>query len=192
MTISRVCVYCGSAGAVDERYRDAARELGRALATAGIEVVYGGGRVGLMGLLADAALTAGGRVVGIIPGLLRDAELAHPGASELVIAGSMHERKRLMAERSDAFAVLPGGIGTLDEMFEIVTWRHLGLHDKPVFVVDIAEYWRPLRELLDHLVAHGFAKPLVPRLLEIVPSVGALMSALGRARAGAPPRSELL
>src|SRR5690348_12180815 len=96
--IRRVCVYCGSAGAVDQRYRAAAEELGDSLARAGIEVVYGGGRIGLMGLLADAALAAGGRVVGIIPGLLRDAELAHPGASELVIAGSMHERKRLMAE----------------------------------------------------------------------------------------------
>src|SRR3954449_3401921 len=143
MTISRVCVYCGSAGAVGERYRDAARELGTALARAGITVVFGGGRIGLMGLLADAALDAGGKVVGVMPGSLRDAELAHPGLTELVITGSMHERKRVMAERSDAFAVLPGGIGTLDEMFEIVTWRQLGLHDKPVFLVDIDGYWRP-------------------------------------------------
>lgn len=192
MTVRRVCVYCGSAGAVDSRYRAAAGELGHALAIAGIEVVYGGGGVGLMGILADAALAAGGRVVGIIPGLLRDAELAHPYASELVIAGSMHERKRLMAERSDAFAVLPGGIGTLDEMFEIITWRHLGLHDKPVFLVDVVGYWRPLRNLLDHLVAHGFAAPLVPRLLEIVPDVATLIEALGHARTGGLPRSELL
>lgn len=190
--IRRICVYCGSAGAVDERYREAARELGEALAKAGIELVYGGGRIGLMGVLADAALEAGGRVVGIIPGLLRDAELAHPSASELVIAGSMHDRKRLMAERADAFAVLPGGIGTLDEMFEIVTWRQLGLHDKPVFLVDVGEYWEPLRHLLDHLVAHGFAAPLVPRLLEIVPSVADLMGALAHAHGGGLPRSELL
>ena len=191
MSISRVCVYCGSAGAVGEIYRDAARDLGRALAGAGIEIVFGGGRIGLMGLLADAALDAGGRVVGIIPGALRDAELAHPGLTELVITGSMHERKRVMAERSDAFAVLPGGIGTLDEMFEIVTWRQLGLHDKPVFLVDIDGYWQPLRALLDHLVAQGFAAPLVPRLLEVVPSVPELMGVLRHAQPGGSLRAEL-
>jgi uncharacterized protein (TIGR00730 family) len=191
MKISRVCVYCGSAGAVGERYRDAARELGTALAGAGLEVVFGGGRIGLMGLLADAALDAGGKVVGIIPGALRAAELAHPGLTELVITGSMHERKRVMAERSDAFAVLPGGIGTLDEMFEIVTWRQLGLHDKPVFLVNIDEYWQPLRALLDHLVAHGFATPLVPRLLQIVPGVSELMDGLRAVRPGADLRTQL-
>ena len=187
-----MCVYCGSAGAVDQRYRAAAEELGGSLARAGIEVIYGGGRIGLMGLLADAALAAGGRVVGIIPGLLRDAELAHPGASELVIAGGMHDRKRLMAERAEAFAVLPGGIGTLDETFEILTWRNLGLHDRPIFLVDVNGYWRPLRELLDHLVAQGFVKSLVPRLLTIVPGIAELMAALAHAQPGAPLRPELL
>lgn len=187
-----MCVYCGSAGAVDQRYRAAAEELGGSLARAGIEVIYGGGRIGLMGLLADAALAAGGRVVGIIPGLLRDAELAHPGASELVIAGGMHDRKQLMAERAEAFAVLPGGIGTLDETFEILTWRNLGLHDRPIFLVDVNGYWRPLRELLDHLVAQGFVKSLVPRLLTIVPGIAELMAALGHAEPGALPRPELL
>lgn len=191
MTISRVCVYCGSAGAVGERYREAARELGTALAGAGLEIVFGGGRIGLMGLLADAALDAGGKVTGIIPGALRDAELAHPGLTELVITGSMHERKRAMAERSDAFAVLPGGIGTLDEMFEIVTWRQLGLHDKPVFLVNIDEYWQPLRALLDHVVAHGFAAPLVPRLLQIVPGVPELLGALSHTQPGGGLRTEL-
>ena len=144
-----------------------------------------------MGLLADAALAAGGRVVGVIPGALRDAELAHPGLTELVITGSMHERKRVMAERSDAFAVLPGGIGTLDEMFEIVTWRQLGLHDKPVFLVDVDGYWQPLRALLDHLAAQGFAAPLVPRLLQVVPDVAELMSALRHAHPGGGLRPEL-
>lgn len=191
-SISRVCVYCGSSGAVDSRYREAARELGERLAASGIELVYGGGRVGLMGILADAALAAGGRVVGIIPASLRDAELAHQAASELLVVSSMHERKRLMAERADAFAVLPGGIGTLDEMFEIVTWRHLGLHDKPVLVVDVAGYWQKLRELLDHLVAEGFAAPLMPRLLTIVPSIDDLMTALEHAERGHAPRSDLL
>jgi hypothetical protein len=191
MSIGRVCVYCGSAGAVGERYREAARELGKALAGAGIEVVFGGGRVGLMGLLADAALAAGGRVVGVIPGRLRDAELAHPGLTELVIMASMHDRKRVMAERSDAFAILPGGIGTLDEMFEIVTWRQLGLHDKPVFLVDIDGYWRPLRALLDHVVAERFAAPLVPRLLEVVIDIPELMFALARASPGVGLSSRL-
>jgi uncharacterized protein (TIGR00730 family) len=190
--VTRLCVYCGSHVGLDRRYRAAARELGEALAKAGIELVFGGGRIGLMGVLADAVLMAGGRVVGIIPDRLRDAELAHPGASELVIAGSMHDRKRLMAERADAFAVLPGGIGTLDETFEILTWRQLGLHDKPIFLVDVAGYWQPLRDLLDHLVAHGFTGPLVPGLLQIVPDVAELMSALAYTQPGGMPRSELL
>jgi len=187
--IRRLCVYCGSAGAVDERYRAAARDLGDALAAAGIDLVFGGGRIGLMGILADAVLARGGRVIGIIPRLLRDAELAHTGASELVVVASMHERKRLMAERADAFAVLPGGIGTLDETFEILTWRHLGLHDKPIFIVDAAGYWQPLTRLFDHLVAAGFAAPLVPRLLTVVPDVAALMTALAAAAGGDAPRS---
>ena len=190
--IRTLCVYCGSSGAVDEKYRAAATELGEGLAAAGIELVYGGGRIGLMGLLADAALAGGGRVVGIIPSALRDAELAHQGASELVIAGSMHERKQLMAERADAFAVLPGGTGTLDETFEILTWRQLGLHDKPIFLVDVAEYWRPLIDLFAHIVGQGFAPPLVPQIVEIVPSVPSLITALSRVAAGVETRSELL
>jgi uncharacterized protein (TIGR00730 family) len=129
-------------------------------------------------------------VVGVIPGALRDAELAHPGLTELVITASMHDRKRVMAERSDAFAILPGGIGTLDEMFEIVTWRQLGLHDKPVFLVDIGGYWQPLRALLDHVVAQGFALSLVPRLLRVVCDVPQLISALQSARSGGGFQSE--
>src|SRR5712691_412912 len=190
--VTRLCVYCGSAVGRDLRYQAAARELGEALAKAGIELVFGGGRVGLMGVLADSVLNGGGRVVGIIPERLRAAELAHQGATELVIAGSMHERKRVMAERADAFAILPGGIGTLDETFEILTWRQLGLHDKPIFLVDVAGYWQPLRDLLDHLVAHAFTKPLVPKLLAIVPDVAALMRALAYAQPAVPPHSELL
>jgi uncharacterized protein (TIGR00730 family) len=190
--IRTLCVYCGSSGAVDEKYRAAATELGESLAAAGIELVYGGGRIGLMGLLADAVLAGGGRVVGIIPAALRDAELAHYGATELVIAGSMHERKRFMAERADAFAVLPGGTGTLDETFEIVTWRQLGLHDKPIFLVDTAGYWRPLIDLFEHIVGHGFARPLVPQIVEIVSSVPGLLRALSKATPGAATRSELL
>src|SRR5204862_2983012 len=135
---------------------------------------------------------AGGRVTGIIPDRLRSREPAHPGASEIVVVDTMHERKRQMAERADAFAVLPGGIGTLDETFEILTWRTLGLHDKPIFVVDVAGYWQPLRDLLDHLSAQGFTASLVPKLLEIVPNVAELMRALGDVQPAGPPRSELL
>jgi uncharacterized protein (TIGR00730 family) len=190
--ISSLCVYCGSAGAVDLRYREAARKLGECLAGAGIELVFGGGRIGLMGVLADAVLAGGGRVVGVIPERLRDAELAHQGASELVITASMHDRKRVMAERADAFAVLPGGIGTLDEMFEILTWRQLGLHDKPIFLVDVAGYWQPLRALLDHIEAERFAASLVPRLMTVVPNIAALAQALDAAPRGKAIRSELL
>jgi uncharacterized protein (TIGR00730 family) len=176
--IRRLCVYCGSSGAVDPRYREAASDLGARLAEAGIGLVYGGGRVGLMGLLADTALAGGGEVIGIIPSRLRDAELAHHGATELVVVDSMHERKRLMAEKADAFAILPGGIGTLDEMFEIVSWKQLELHNKPIVVVDVGGYWAPLRTLLDHIVAKGFARPETRKLLRIVPTVPALMAAL--------------
>jgi hypothetical protein len=179
--IRSLCVYCGSSGAVDAQYREAASELGAHLARAGIEVVYGGGKVGLMGLLADAALAAEGKVTGIIPSHLRDAEVAHRGVTELVVVGSMHERKRLMAERADAFAILPGGIGTLDETFEIVSWKQLRLHDKPILLVDIGGYWAPLRALLDHIIDTGFARPPTRGLLQVVPSVAALMAALSQA-----------
>ena len=176
--IDRLCVYCGSSDAVEVQFREAASELGKRLAVAGIELVYGGGRVGLMGLLADAALAAGGRVTGIIPAHLRAAEAAHHGVTNLVVVDSMHERKRLMAERADAFAILPGGIGTLDELFEIVSWKQLALHAKPILLVDIGGYWAPLRALLDHIVVHGFARPQTCALLDVVPSISALMATL--------------
>ena len=176
--IRRLCVYCGSSGAVEPRFREAATELGSLLGAAGIELVYGGGRVGLMGLLADAALTAGGKVTDIIPRRLLDAEVAHPGVTELVVVDSMHDRKRLMAEKADAFAVLPGGIGTLDELFETLSWKQLELHDKSILLVDIGGYWAPLRELLDHIVVSGFAREQTRVLLYVVPSVSALMAAL--------------
>jgi uncharacterized protein (TIGR00730 family) len=176
--IRSLCVYCGSSGAVAAAYREAASALGARLAEIGIEVVFGGGRVGLMGLLADAALAQGGRVTGIIPARLRDAELAHPGVTQLVVVDTMHARKALMVERADAFAILPGGIGTLDETFEILSWKQLGLHDKPIFLVDIEGYWAPLRVLLDHVVDGGFAQPKTHELLCVVPNVAALMTVL--------------
>ena len=182
--IRRLCVYCGSSGAVEPQFREAASELGRLLGEAGIELVYGGGRVGLMGLLADAALNAGGKVTGVIPSRLLRAEVAHPGVTELVAVDSMHDRKRLMAEKADAFAVLPGGIGTLDELLETLSWKQLELHDKPILLVDIGGYWAPLRELLDHIVVSGFAREQTRELLHVVPSVSALMTALSEEPVG--------
>ncbi len=179
-SIRRLCVYCGSSIGADPRYREAAAALGAGLAAAGIELVYGGGRNGLMGAVADAVLAGGGTAIGVIPRHLQDREVAHLGLSELVIVDTMHQRKQAMAERADAFAVLPGGIGTLDETVEILSWRQLGLHDKPVYIVDIAGYWSPLAVLFEHVVTQNFAAPLVPRLVDFVPDVGALLAKFSR------------
>jgi uncharacterized protein (TIGR00730 family) len=179
--IKRLCVYCGSSPGIDPSYRTAAAQLGTLLARSSVELIYGGGRVGLMGVLADAALGAGGRVTGIIPRHLHDREVAHPGVSDMVVVGSMHERKQRMFELADAFAVLPGGLGTLDETIEILTWRQLGLHDKPVIIADIAAYWAPLLGLIEHVIADGFAYvPLrdyyrvVARVEDVLPTLAAL------------------
>lgn len=179
--IKRVCVYCGSSGRVDDVYRAAATRLGVLLAEARIELVYGGGRVGLMGLMADAALSRGGRVIGVIPAHLHDREIGHTTISELIVVNNMHERKRRMFELADAFAVLPGGLGTLDETFEMITWKQLGLHDKPVIIVDVAGYWAPLRALIEHAVASGFATRAARSLFQVVPRVEELLPALADA-----------
>jgi uncharacterized protein (TIGR00730 family) len=176
--IERLCVYCGSSDGADPQYRAAAGELGAGLVARGIELVYGGGRNGLMGSVADAVLAAGGRVTGIIPVHLEHREVAHLGLSELIVVTDMHQRKRVMAERADAFAVLPGGVGTLDETIEILSWRQLGLHQKPIFIIDIAGYWSPLAALFDHIVGSRFAAPLVPGLVSFVPNVATLLSEL--------------
>lgn len=166
--IKRLCVYCGSSAGIDASYRGAAARLGTLLAESGVELVYGGGRVGLMGVLADAALAAGGRVTGIIPRYLHDREVAHPGVSHMIVVASMHERKQRMFEFADAFAVLPGGLGTLDETIEMLTWRQLGLHEKPVIIADIAGYWAPLLALFEHAIARGFATALSRELYRVV------------------------
>ena len=184
---SSVCVYCGSSARVNDVYKEAARRLGAGLARAGIEVVYGGGRVGLMGLLADAALAAGGRVVGIIPDHLQALEVDHSGLSELVVVGSMHERKRMMVDRADAFVVLPGGLGTLDETFEVVTWKQLRLHDKPVIIADIAGYWAPLMHLFEHIDGEGFVSGGHQRLFSVVGDIDQVLDSLGRQPAPATP-----
>jgi uncharacterized protein (TIGR00730 family) len=154
----RVCVYAGSSPGRDPAYAAAAADLARLLTERGLGVVYGGGRVGLMGLLADAALAAGGEVIGVIPQDLMDREVGHGGLTELRVVGSMHERKALMAELSDAFVALPGGAGTLEELIEIYTWSQLGLHAKPMGVLNVRGYYDGLQRLLDHAVHEGFLR----------------------------------
>jgi len=149
-------VYCGTSFGAEPAYLGATQELARTLAANGLKVVYGGARVGLMGALADAALAAGGEVIGIIPRQLVDREIAHTGLTELHTVGSMHERKALMAERSDAFVALPGGIGTIEELIEIFTWRQLGLHEKPLAVLNTLGYYDGLAAFLDHALDQGF------------------------------------
>jgi len=182
-----VCVYCGSANSVNQGYFAAARRLGTLLGERGIQVVYGGGRVGLMGAVADAARSAGGRVVGIIPQHLQEREVGHLELDELVVVDNMHTRKRLMVERSDAFVVLPGGLGTLDETFEILTWKQLQLHDKPVVVVNVDGYWDRLESLIEHMITEGFVYHGHRSLMTVVASVDEVLSVLALAPESALP-----
>jgi uncharacterized protein (TIGR00730 family) len=154
--IESVCVFCGSSPGARPSYVKAARELGRALAGRGTRLVYGGGRVGLMGELARSVLEAGGAVTGVIPRQLADRELAFTGVGDLRVVGSMHERKALMAELADGFVALPGGWGTVEEFFEALTWAQLGIHRKPCGLIDVDGYYRSLVAFLDHAVAEGF------------------------------------
>ena len=158
MTLKSVCVFCGSQAGRLPQYEQAARELARVLATHDVGLVYGGGHVGLMGALADAMLARGGRVTGVIPHHLMRPEVAHQDLTELVVVDSMHERKRIMADRSDAFIVLPGGYGTLEEMFEMVTWLQLRLQAKPVGVVNVEGYFDSLLRFLEHCATQGFIR----------------------------------
>ena len=153
-----LCVFCGARFGVDPATRDTAVQLGALLAREGITLVYGGGGVGLMGLVANAALAGGATVVGVIPNFLLKREAGHPALTETVVVETMHERKLQMFERSDAFVVLPGGLGTLEEFFEVLSWRTLGLHSKPIVIVDQGGYWQPLAALLRGVVEGGFAE----------------------------------
>jgi uncharacterized protein (TIGR00730 family) len=164
-------VFCGSAIGYDARHAQAARRLGARLAHDGIDLIYGGGRIGVMGALAEAAVTAGGRVVGIIPRHLQTAEVAFDHAAELVIVPDMHSRKRAMFDRADAFCVLPGGLGTLDETFEILTWKQLGLHAKPIIVANLHGYWSPWLALVDEVIDAGFSRPSVRDLYRVVEAI---------------------
>ncbi len=156
--LQRVAVYCATNDGVRPEYLDCARALGTLMAVRGLTVVYGGGRVGLMGALADAALAAGGEVIGVMPHGLVQREVAHHGLTALRVVESMHERKAMIAELADAFITLPGGLGTLEEFFETWTWAQLGVHKKPIALLDVAGYWAPLVALLDHIEAEGFLR----------------------------------
>ena len=153
-----LCVYCGSSPGNHPDYTEQARAFGNEMARRGIALVYGGGKVGLMGTMADAVLAAGGKVIGVIPRQLVELEVAHPGLSELVVVDTMHQRKTRMYELSDAFVALPGGFGTMDEMFEMLTWAQLGLHRYPCAFLDVRGYYGGLRTMMDHMVGEGFVR----------------------------------
>jgi uncharacterized protein (TIGR00730 family) len=174
-----VCVYCGSRSGVSPVFAQAAADLGAAIARDGLTLVYGGASVGLMGVMADAALAAGGRVVGVIPRILTARELAHAGLTELVVTESMHERKAQMAARSDAFIALAGSIGTLDELFEMWTWAQLGLHAKPCVLVNTAGYYDGLIDFLARAQQEGFLRPSTRALLRVVPDMPSPAAVLG-------------
>ncbi len=175
-----LCLYCGSSNRADPVFYEAAAEFGREVARRGWRLVFGGGRVGLMGAAAEAALEAGGEVIGIIPGFLHEFEVGHHGVTRLEVVESMHIRKMRMFELSDAFCILPGGLGTLDETFEILTWRQLALHDKPVVLANLKGFWDPLLALIEAQCAANLVRPEHAALLRSVDSIPALFEALGR------------
>ena len=179
--IKSMAVYCGSKLGESPAYAGAARELGVQMAERGIGLVYGGGRIGLMGEIADQVMAKGGEVVGVIPHFLNDLEVAHEGVTELVKVESMHERKHIMFSRSDAFVILPGGLGTLDECMEIITWKQLQVHARPIVILDADGYWKSLRTLFKDIVAGGFAHPKVMELFTIVDSVEGVFDAISAA-----------
>jgi uncharacterized protein (TIGR00730 family) len=182
--VKSVCVFCGSNVGRDPAYLKAAVSAGEALARAGLTLVYGGGKVGLMGAVADAALASGGRVVGVMPRALFEREIAHSALSELRVVETMHERKQTMASLADGFLALPGGAGTFEEFFEQWTWAQLGIHGKPVGLLDVNDYFRPLLALIDKIVAEGFMAQTYRDMLIVEPSVAPL---LGRFQIYSPP-----
>lgn len=178
MTLESIAIFCGSSLGTDPAYAEAARHTGRTLAERGIGIVYGGGHAGLMGAVADAALEAGGQVVGVIPRQLVDRELAHHQLTELHIVESMHERKALMAELSDAFIALPGGAGTLDEIAEQWTWAQLTIHTKPCGFFDVAGFWSPMRDLFDGMIGAGFVREAQSGIVSFADDLDTLLTML--------------
>ena len=187
-----VAVFCGSRYGAHPAYRAAATQLGHGLAEAGMRLVYGGGQVGLMGATADAALQRGGEILGIIPGFLKRREVAHQGPMALVVTDTMHDRKRQMFEAADVFVAMPGGLGTFDETIEITTWRQLGLHDKPIVIVDIEGWARPYLAMIEASVASGFADAGATSLYQVLPDVPALLAFLTTLQPAAPGYAERL
>ncbi|MGE0641276.1 MAG: TIGR00730 family Rossman fold protein [Thermoanaerobaculia bacterium] len=186
--MKNVCVFCGSHAGRGERYRIAAEAFGGVLARRGLGLVYGGGHVGLMGVVADAVLAAGGRVVGVIPRFLMEREVGHSGLTELHVVESMHERKATMAALADAFVALPGGVGTLEELFEAWTWILLGLHTKPVGLLAVGEYFDPLLAFLDRTVEEGFVAPAQRRLIRVSDDPAVLLARLASAESPPPAK----
>ena len=183
--ITSLCIYCGSSSRGHPSHHTAARRMGEILAEERIRLIYGGGSVGVMGMLADAVSNGGGEVIGIIPEFLDQLEVGRRDCTELIVTDSMHSRKQRMAELADGFVILPGGLGTLDELFEIMTWRQLGLHDKPIVVVNVDGYWASLTSLLDDIVEENYARPEHRDLLRIVETVDDVLPAM----AEMPPAS---
>ncbi|WP_152226551.1 TIGR00730 family Rossman fold protein [Pseudomonas sp. SCB32] len=178
MSLRSICVFCGASPGATPIYQEAAEALGRHLAERGIRLVYGGGAVGLMGMVADAALAAGGEVIGIIPQSLKEAEIGHKGLTRLEVVDGMHARKARMAELSDAFIALPGGLGTLEELFEVWTWGQLGYHGKPLGLLEVNGFYEPLLTFLDHLVQERFVRPQHREMLQRASSPAELIDAL--------------
>jgi len=181
-----ICVFCGSSPGIRPEYLQVARDTGRLIAERRLTLVYGGGKVGLMGAVADSALLAGGKVIGIIPQMLMDREVGHPGLTDLRVVSTMSERKLLMGEMSDAFLSLPGGIGTLDELFEAWSWTQLGLHDKPSGLLNFQGYYDGLVQFLDHAVAEGFQRPRHRAALLVDTEIEPLLDRLMAESKGAP------
>lgn len=174
-----VCVFCGSSTGADSVYADTARETGKRIAEAGHSLIYGGGNIGLMGILADSVLSAGGKVIGVIPDFLLNREVGHRGLTELVVVQSMHERKKRMADLADVFIALPGGWGTLDELAEILTWRQLGLIDQPVGLLNVDSFFTPLVDQMKTMSAKGFLHPSNLQFLVVENSPSKLLTTLG-------------
>jgi uncharacterized protein (TIGR00730 family) len=179
--LDAIAVFCGSREGSDPAYALAARQLGAAMAARGIGLVFGGGRIGLMGIIADAVLAGGGRVTGVIPEFLDQLQVSHDGVSELIKVGSMHARKNTMFRLADAFVILPGGLGTLDECLEIITWKQLRQHSKPIVVLDVGGYWQGLLALVDDVIAAGFAHPEARQLFTSVTDVEDVFTAVADA-----------
>ena len=178
MAFSSVCVYCGSSSLIAQSFKSSARTIGTELAQCGVRVIYGGGHVGLMGIVADSALKAGGKVIGIIPEHIRSQEVQHNALTELHVVPDMHTRKRMMVERADAFIILPGGLGTLDEAFEILTWKKLKLHNKPIIIFNQDGYWDKMIALIDMTITEGFSQPADRVLFQVATSVEAVFALL--------------